>query len=178
MRFKQKAAAVSAAGTVLMAFAALQLAPAAAAFPSPVPRPATATAAVPASSKTPMDTGLRYWPGQLLQIKATGTASYGSEGQPGCTGTPVTTPDGDRSVNGVPCSQKFDPNATLPTAPIGSLITSIGVPGRSHSSGWFYAGSHLRMRTSKCRGEIYLLYNDAPGAYGNNAGKYNARLTL
>ena len=177
MRLKQKMAAMSMAGAVLTGFTVLQTAPAAAAFPAPPLRSAAAVT-VPADSQTPTDSGLRYRPGQRLEIRATGKATYGPESQSGCTGTPVTTPDGKREINGVACAPKLDPDATLPTAPIGSLIASIGIPGNPHSSGWFYAGDMLGTRTFKYEGEIYLSYNDDPGSYGNNTGAYKAWLKL
>lgn len=152
--------------------------PAVAAPPAPPPAPQTAPVAVPASSETVVDSGLSYSPGGTLRISATGTATYGGEGQPFCAGTPVTTPDGGRSVPGLACPPKVDPNATLPTAPIGSLIASIGIPGEPCSTGWFYAGSSLPAQRFGAAGEVYLLYNDSTGQYGNNSGGYTATVTV
>jgi hypothetical protein len=176
MRFGKKAAAVAAAGTISLTFAALQLAPTASAAPAPAERSVTVN--VPAVSQTPTRSRAHYFRGELLEISAHGMAGYGAESQAGCVGAPTTTPDGNRSLSGAPCSQKIDPSAVLPTAPIGSLIASIGVPGQPGSSGWFYVGNYLRLRNWRDSGEIYLLYNDVPGEYGNNLGSYNALLKL
>jgi hypothetical protein len=137
-----------------------------------------ATVTVPAASASVVDTGLSYSPGGTLRITATGTATYGPEGQPFCAGVPVTTPDGTRSVNGVPCPPKLDPSATLPTAPIGSLIASIGIPGEPCSTGWFYTGNNLPVDRFGAGGEIYLLYNDSIGHYGDNTGSYTAHVAV
>jgi hypothetical protein len=65
----------------------------------------------------------------------------------------------------------------MPTAPIGSLIASIGIPGEACSTGWFYVGSHFQ-DTFGAAGEIYLLYNDATGDYGDNTGAYTAHASV
>lgn len=159
----------------LLAVAAdVSVAPPAAAAP-PVTRHATVT--VPAAATSVLDTGLSYSPGGTLRITATGTASYGAEGQPFCAGVPVTTPDGGRNSDGFACPPKVDPSATLPTAPIGSLIASIGIPGEPCSTGWFYAGSSLPADRFGAGGEIYLLYNDSVGHYGDNTGSYTAHIS-
>jgi len=154
-------------------FAGAVAVPAAGAASAP-PRQATVT--VPAASASVVDTGLSYSPGGTLQLSATGSASYGYEGQPFCAGTPVTTPDGGRSLNGVPCPPKMDTSATLPTAPVGSLIASIGIPGEPCSTGWFYAGSRLPADRFGAAGEIYLLYNDS--YYPDNSGSYSAHVSV
>jgi Cutinase len=71
-------------------------------------------------------------PGQHLYVSASGTAGYGYEGAEGCVGFPVVTPEGDRSVDGVDCGPKIDPNAPVTTVGIGALIAKVG------DGPWFY----------------------------------------
>lgn len=139
--------------------------------------PTTVTVQVPANQESPIDTGLSVISGGKVTISTTGTATYGPEGQRNCSGVPVTTPDGYRSVNGLPCGLKIDPHSTLPPAPIGAALASVGVPGDTCSTGWFDTGSYSSS-TYSASGELYLLYNDSVGQYSNNTGSYAATVTV
>lgn len=71
-----------------------------------------------------LDTTIDITIGQHLTITASGMAGYGNQGVDGpggpdagapCVGRPLTDPDGNRQVNGVPCRKRIDPAAALPT---------------------------------------------------------------
>jgi hypothetical protein len=125
---------------------------------------------VSASQDLPgVNTDISISPGERISIVAKGIASYGSD-VGDCSGNPVTSPDGTRSVNGRPCPPKLDPNAALPSAYIGVLLGNIG-------QGWFAIGTSDQF-TATTRGALFLLYNDVPGAYGNNSGSYQVAVTV
>jgi hypothetical protein len=135
------------------------------------------TVSVPANQETAVDTGLSVISGSKVTISTTGTATYGPEGQRNCSGVPITVPSGERSVNGLLCGYKIDPNSTLSSAPIGAALASIGTPGSTCSTGWFETGSHSSS-TYASSGELYLLYNDSVGQYGNDTGSYTSTVTV
>lgn len=114
-----------------------------------------------------LDTGINLVPDTHVTIIAHGLASYGEEGAPNCTGYPLTTPDGQRFLNGKRCPPKIDPNAVLPYAPIGELLANVGP-----ASSWIAAGS-IYSATTYTSGQLFLLYNDNSLYYSDNSGSYN-----
>ena len=124
---------------------------------------------VTAATDSPgIDTGVDLAAGEMLTVTASGLATYGGDCCD-CGSMPETDPDGMRYNNGVPCAPKNDPNATLPTAPIGALIGKIG------AGAWFFVGSSYSNAVSDA-GRLFLMYNDVPGSYGNNRGGYDASI--
>ncbi len=119
-----------------------------------------------------LDTGINLAVSTHIIVEAQGKASYGFEGTANCFGTPLTNPDGQRFLNGKRCPLKIDPNAILPSAPIGELIASVGQPGTPSSTGWFAIGKSYEA-TIFTPGRLFLLYNDVPGLYGDNSGHYH-----
>lgn len=101
------------------------------------------------------DTGLTVAVGDLITIQARGTIVYGYEGglAGNCAGLAATDPDGNRTVDGVPCDLKFDEFCPSATAPVGALIGRIG------DSGWFRVGSNLVVRATRT-GSLWLAHND------------------
>lgn len=127
----------------------------------------TITVTVPANQAPPPGiTTLNVTDGDSLTVTATGSATYGPEGDPSCQGYPITHPDGSRDLGGIDCGPKYDQNATLPSAPVGALIGRI-----SNGGGWFTIGSS-RTWTAGRTGTLYLLYNDSK--YSDNTGSYSA----
>jgi hypothetical protein len=122
---------------------------------------------VPAVQNFPVDTGIDLVAGHSLQISAGGFATYGPDVACGVSGTPQTDPDGLRYINGSPCPPKYDSGATLPTAPIGSLLGRIG------AGGWFLVGSSYSSSVA-VNGRLFLIYNDVPSLYGDNSQGYDA----
>jgi len=92
--------------------------------------------------------------GARVSIRATGSLQYGYEGAAGCVGYPTTDPDGNRTLNGVPCDLKIDPLTPLPTAPVGALIARMGSTGP-----WQLVGSNDSI-TAAHSGTLYFAYND------------------
>ena len=102
------------------------------------------------SSPAPINVGAK------VSIKATGSILYGYEGATGCVGYPAVDPNGNRSLNGVPCNPKVkvDPLTPLPTAPVGALIARVGSTGPWHLIG--SSGSITATQT----GTLFVAYND------------------
>src|SRR4029077_3465421 len=106
------------------------------------------------------DTGVDLTTGQLIKITATGRATYGADLLPGGQfGVPQTDPDGQRYFNGSPIPPKFDPNAILPSAPIGALLARI------NGGSWWPVGSEYSDNVNTS-GRLFLLYNDSASGYG------------
>ena len=124
---------------------------------------------VPANMSTPTSSGVILQVGELLNVEATGSASYGFEGT--CDCFPTTFPDGSRFNGTIDLGPKPDPFAVLPSAPIGALIGEIGVSGP-----WFFVGESYSAPADRS-GEFFLLYNDAVGTYSNNFGSYFATVS-
>lgn len=118
-------------------------------------------------------TGLTVSSGETIGIQADGYATYGTEGQAGCSGQAYTDPSGNRMVGGTPCTpaQKFvtptDPTIPVPDAPIGALIGEIG------SGPWFLIGGETTFVAS-ASGPLSLGYNDNYAA--DNSGQFYATL--
>jgi PA-IL-like protein len=143
--------------------------------PTPTPSPTVFNLVINAAQDSPgLDTGIDVTAGSTLTITAQGTAAYGS-GYSTCP--EVTNPDGSIVSSGGTCSPNIDPNATLPTSPVGELLGSIGQPGTSSSTGWFAVGSNYSQQASSS-GRLFLIYNDDPGQYGNNSGSYQVMFTV
>jgi putative cell wall-binding protein len=119
-------------------------------------------------------TGLNVSQGETVGVSADGAASYGFEGQDGCSGEAFTDPAGNRNVGGVPCSpaQKTvtpsDPTVPVPDAPIGALIGEIG------SGPWFLIGGTASF-VADASGPLSLGYNDPTAA--DNDGSFFVELT-
>ena len=118
-----------------------------------------------------VDTGLDLTSGQRVTVEATGTGTYGNEGQAGCVGVPRTDPNGNRSIGGVPCSPptKFAPSMPLPSAPVGALIGRTGTTGSFFLVGSSYASNSLN-------GRLFLRYNDDNPP--DNTDGYTATITI
>jgi hypothetical protein len=112
-----------------------------------------------------IDTGFMVSQGDSIQFLAIGQATYGFEGSP-IDNTPVTNPDGDRSVNNINIGKKLDSNNINPSAPTGSLVGKVGWNGN-----YFYIGSGNQL-TMPASGNIILCYNDVEGNYIDNGGYY------
>lgn len=134
--------------------------------------PITKTVTVNASQDLPgLDTGIDVASGSTLTLSASGQAAFGTGSTADCSTSETTIPDGQRITdNGTLCSPIMDPNAVLPSAPVGELIANIG------SSGWFAVGSNFSA-TIHTSGQLFLLYNDVSGLYGNNSGSYTVTVT-
>ena len=150
-------------GVALAPSAALAKSSARRAYTVPGNRYATAAdtdVTVPATQDLPgVDTGLSVSAGTVLTLTASGTASY----CPGCD----TGPDGDPN--------HYDGNAIVSSAPVGTLLAAVVAP--SSSPAWFPVGSSATVTTGPA-GELYLIYNDVPGAFYNNAGSYSVAINL
>jgi len=113
-------------------------------------------------------TGVTVAAGELVRITATGTATYGHEGQAGCAGIPTVGPDGVRSTAGKACTPKLDADAKVASAPIGALIARIG------SGSWFLVGSG-DAGAAPANGRLELAFNDS--LYADNSGTYHVTIT-
>lgn len=130
---------------------------------------------------SPTDAEVSVLVGQTMTLSASGSVQYGSDySDPSCAGYPVTDPQGDRSLNGVRCSPKYDPGAAVPSAPIGALIAKVG------SGSWFGVGGTgtcapgsptctLTM-TAPSAGEVYVGYNDS--YWADNSGSYSVTVSI
>lgn len=120
-----------------------------------------------------LDTGINVSAGGYLAIIASGKAAYGSGNIQSCSTTELTNPDGQLILaNGTFCSNgKIDSTAVLPTSPVGTLLAQIG------SSGWIDVGRSDRLGFAT-GGELFLLYNDVSGLYGNNRGSYQVTVIV
>jgi len=129
------------------------------------PRPA-ATIAVPLTSEG-VGTGFGLVAGDRVEIAATGSGHYGTEGEP-CAGKPTVDVAGSRQVDGAACETKFDAWVPLPSAPVGALIGRIG------SGGWFLVGAGTTV-TADGTGELVLRVNDT--FVPDNEGVYTATVS-
>lgn len=143
------------------------------ATPSPIPTETTTVyhISVDVSQENPTDTGIQLKPNSRVTIQASGWVAYGTDSGSGCDGNPLVNPDGQRTLNGVPCDPKMDSFATLPSSPIGTLIGEVGL-----TNSWFAVGSQFT--SSLSAGELYLLFNDDPGNFFDNSGTYTVTITV
>ena len=100
-------------------------------------------------------TALFVRPGQQFEIKASG--SWGDGGEE------ITYGPGGRD--------KFEPDAILPSAPIGALLGRIG------NNAPFEIGEHILM-AANFGGELQLSINDQPEALSDNTGTLEATVAL
>lgn len=124
-----------------------------------------------------LDTGIDVINGEHIVVTAMGQATYGQKFF-ACAGYPTTDPDGNRQLNGQPCSPEIDNYAVLPSAPVGELLAGIKQSDSSTLT-WFAVGSKYSS-TISVSGRLFLLYNDDgdEGAYGDNAGDYQVTITI
>jgi hypothetical protein len=136
---------------------------------SPVAGPREFVPATTGPTRPGVSGGMYALAGQLITFKASGSAGYGYEGAGDCAGYPVTDAYGNRSVNGVGCPLKYDPQAPVPGAPIGALIVRIG------DGPWMAAmtAGGLRTRTA---GKLYLGFNDTYAP--DNTGGYSVVVAI
>jgi len=136
---------------------------------------ATTTLQVP--STTPwFDTGIDVTAGQVLQITATGTVTYGEMPEQ------VTDADG-----GHYSGQKFFDTAVLPSTVVVSLIGKIGgttavdtgalLPEGADDSGPGFVGA-VYEEVIPVSGRLFLGFNDRKNAFGDNIGAFTVTLTL
>ena len=128
-------------------------------------------------STTPwFDTGIDVTAGQVLQITATGTVSYGELPEQ------VTDADG-----GHYSGQKFFDTAVLPNTVVVSLIGKIGgsaavdtgelLPEGAPDSGPGFVGA-VYEEVMPVSGRLFLGFNDRKNAFGDNIGAFTVTLTL
>ncbi len=122
-----------------------------------------------------VDTKLDVVTGTTMTFVAVGQATYGSEGQAGCSGQPLTGPDGHRTVNGKSCAPKGDSNAVLPSVPIGALIGCITIHNACATK--YFAIGAIKSLKATSSGRLYILYNDVNGQYGDNSGGYSVTVS-
>jgi hypothetical protein len=123
-----------------------------------------------------MDTGIELSTDELLTITATGEASQGPATDAAhCYGHPIN-PDGVSNVNGTPCTHRIG-SSVDPSAPVGTLLGSIGQVGTNSLTGWFVVGSHYSSSVL-VNGPLYLIFNDAPKGYFDNQGSYKVTITV
>lgn len=67
---------------------------------------------------------------------------------------------------------RYDPHATVPSAPVGTLISRVGTDGR-----WVALGSHGSY-ISATSGLLDFAFNDVPGYYGDNSGYVTVSITV
>lgn len=137
--------------------------------------PVVASVTVPAGTDplAPVTTALTLQPGDTVSFSATGSTTYGNEGQVGCSGTPAVDPDGNRSIGVTPCSPASKDCSGTCAVPgsagqVGQLVARIG------SGSWFVVGSS-RLYTVDLgeSGALQLAYNDDNGGFGDNTGSYD-----
>src|SRR6266567_252690 len=146
--------------------------------PTPVTKP-YAPITLNANQDLPgLDTGIQLKSRDRLTIKASGLIEL-APGRGICNNVPAN-PDGVSLVSGIPC-QYTNPlgpyQSVYPSAPIGTLLASIGQVGTSSSTGWFVVGSSYSV-TVWISGEFYLIRNDAHDGYYDNSGSYQVTITV
>lgn len=150
-------------------------------------QPATPTTAPPGDSfrrfevyatqdQPGLNTGIRLTAGQFVAIHAEGVATYGYDPSP-CGDGSSTTPDGHRTSNGTNCDAKYDNGAVARDRPIGSLIACVASTGSGCSGRWTGIGDSCFGFKFSESGVLFLLYNDVPGQYGNNGGRYQVTVS-
>jgi hypothetical protein len=123
-----------------------------------------------------LDTGIELTTDEHLTITARGEATQGpATDRAHCYGHPIN-PDGVSNVNGSPCTHRIG-SSVDPSAPVGTLLGSIGQVGTTSLTGWFVVGSHYSS-TVLVNGALYLIFNDAPGGYFDNQGSYQVTITV
>jgi hypothetical protein len=117
---------------------------------------------------------------ELAFLSLTGLATYGEDGPP-CAGLPETDPSGrTRYFGGVPsCPGKVD-QSSVDHGYIGALLFGVDCGSMGTILSWQEAWEspyYQQPRTYMgCAGQLFLLYNDVPGEYDNNAGSYTATI--
>jgi predicted nucleic acid-binding Zn ribbon protein len=123
-----------------------------------------------------LNTGIELTADENLTIIATGEATQGpATDATHCYGHPIN-PDGVSNVNGTPCTHRIG-SSVDPSAPVGTLLGSIGQVGTNSLTGWFVVGSHYSS-TVLVNGPLYLIFNDAPRGYFDNQGSYQVTITV
>ena len=149
----------------LLMFGTVAAAPAAQAAVTP-----QATVTITASVTVPGDaaSGVLAVSGAegTVSVTATGNVYYGYEGGAGCVGNPYTTPNGNRYLKGVQCTDKYGAADLLPSAPVGELLANT-------NGTWFAVGASDSFSAGS--GTVYLAYNDS--IYTDNTGSYTASVT-
>lgn len=110
---------------------------------------------VDSHSATWTSSGVQVKRGDVIKVEASGTIDHG---RPKCgpDGNPDIAPYGD---------------AVMPTARYGALIAKVG------ASEPFLIGSNYQT-TASLSGEMQFLINDTPGAYYDNSGYFQVRITV
>ena len=122
----------------------------------------TITVVVPAGAEAGVPTGVTLAAGDRVAITASGVAQTNPE-------FPVTGPDGlYPDGNSGPCP--FGEFPCLAETRASALV------GRVGAGQWTYVGSGPTVLTGV--GDVWLAYNDAPGFFGDNSGRYEAVLTV
>jgi len=126
--------------------------------PSPLPQPVIHKV-VEVAANVPLteasggyDTQVALRQNQQISLEASGSIFYGYEGDV-CSGTPQTSPDGQRTVGDRTCGIKQDPQVPAPSLPVGSLLWRVG------DSAWQEVGASKTI-VAPMDGELYLGVND------------------
>src|SRR5262249_49138757 len=139
---------------------------------TPTPVIKTYVASLDAKQDLPgKNTHIQLTSGDRLTLKASGSAHHAGTA---CDDAP-TNPDGVSIVNGIPC-QAVVQDIYSP-APMGTLLGNIVPAGTTPPTTWFVMGSNYSV-TVWASGELYLIYNDIPGAYNDNNGSYQINITV
>lgn len=108
-------------------------------------------ASVPLAAER-VSTGVQFASGETFEISGYQTGTYGWEGGD-CSGLPTIDVTGARFLPTGACGPKFDLNAPVPSAPVGTLI------GRIAGGAWFVIGAHYA-GSAETAGELELRTND------------------
>jgi len=123
--------------------------------------------ALTADPTDPVDTGIQVTPGQTYNIGASGSTDYCDSPGLSCPSGPA----GKTNPYGFGCGSPPD-QCPIPSALLGTLVGQIG------SGPYFVVGGYDALTAGPSdSGELYLLYNDVPGYYGDNSGSYEALIS-
>jgi hypothetical protein len=124
----------------------------------------TQTVTLSATSEEWTDTGIELGKGQQATITVSGEGTCHEGGAADCPGGPVGA--------GYLCSEN-PALGPLPPGPAGEAVPYGAVAGKLGEGAPFEVGAG---KTVKGPGELYLLYNDCDGYYGDNAGSFEATI--
>lgn len=145
---------------VVCAAAALGIGPASAAAAT-----TTTTVTLSATSEEFIDTGAKLANGTSASITVTGDGTCHTGGSSDCPGGPAGA--------GTTCANRelgaLEPGPAGPEVPYGSVAGKIGAEGAP-----FFIGAG---KTVTGPGELYVVYNDCAGYYGDNEGSFEVTIT-
>jgi len=120
-------------------------------------------------------------PGDQVVINASGFASYDGNVDVDNTAD-VTDPDGQRWKDGTAEGINYDPNATVPWAPLGALVGCINAAktasqAQSTQPQPFLIGTGTQITVGN-KGNLQLLYNAENAQYRHASGYYKVRVRV